>query len=92
MKAAPGNALRFASPTVNAGKSERADPGALLYLSQPLAGDLVLFFRLVYQEAEEDQGYVHEVVGVERDERERDVTPPSKVRGARETATPPQER
>ena len=24
MKAAPGNALRFASPTVNVGKSERA--------------------------------------------------------------------
>jgi hypothetical protein len=42
----------------------QGDPGALLDLLQPLAGDLVLFPWLLYEEAEKYQRNVHEVVGV----------------------------
>src|SRR5215212_5924368 len=49
----------------------QGDPGALLDLLQPLAADFILFPRLVHEEAEKYQRYVHEVVGVQRDEWER---------------------
>src|SRR5215208_7726484 len=48
----------------------QGDPGTLLDLLQPLAGDLVLFLWLVYEEPEKYQRNMHEVVGVQRDERE----------------------
>src|SRR5215211_5337547 len=48
----------------------QGDPGALLDLLEPLAGYLTLVPRFVHDKTEEYQRNVHEVVRVQRDERE----------------------
>src|SRR5215204_5893697 len=51
-------------PDDKCGEVRQGDPGAVLDLFQPLAGDFILFPRLVHEKAEKHQRYVHEVVGV----------------------------
>src|SRR5215203_6480555 len=65
-----GEGIEVGEPDVKGWYVRQGDPGALLDLLQSLAGDLVLFLWLVYEEAEKYQRNMHEVVGVQRDERE----------------------
>src|SRR5215213_9234486 len=66
-----GERVEVREPDGERGEVGEGSPGAPLYLSQPLAGDLAVLLRLVYQEAKEYKGYVHKVVGVERNEGKR---------------------
>src|SRR5215204_2224697 len=65
-----GECVEVCEPNAKGWYVRQGDPGTLLDLLQPLAGDLILFLWLVYEEPEKYQRNMHEVVGVQRDERE----------------------